>query len=39
MKEEGKPFVVEAAMAKWVASQVAKRSAERAIEWSGGLGL
>jgi short/branched chain acyl-CoA dehydrogenase len=39
MKEEGQNFVVEAAMAKMAASQVAKRASEKAIEWGGGVGL
>jgi len=39
MKEEGRNFVKEAAMAKLYASQVAERSASRAIEWMGGVGF
>ncbi|KAF9420702.1 hypothetical protein BGZ76_004061 [Entomortierella beljakovae] len=39
LKEEGKPFVKEAAMAKLYASQVAERTASRCIEWSGGIGF
>ncbi|KAK3816365.1 MAG: acyl-CoA dehydrogenase/oxidase [Benniella sp.] len=39
MKEQGKPFVKEAAMAKLYASQVAERTASRCIEWCGGIGF
>ncbi|KAJ2347245.1 hypothetical protein GGF43_004799 [Coemansia sp. RSA 2618] len=39
MKEEGKPFVKEAAMAKLYASQVAERASSKAVEWMGGLGF
>ncbi|KAF9998616.1 hypothetical protein BGZ79_007717 [Entomortierella chlamydospora] len=39
LKEEGKPFVKEAAMAKLYASQVAERTASRCIEWAGGIGF
>ncbi|KAJ2779997.1 hypothetical protein H4R18_003697 [Coemansia javaensis] len=39
LKEEGKPFVKEAAMAKLYASQVAERASSRAVEWMGGLGF
>lgn len=38
-KEEGKPFVKEAAMAKYVASQVAQKVSGQAIEWVGGIGF
>ncbi|KAJ8326423.1 hypothetical protein O5D80_005174 [Batrachochytrium dendrobatidis] len=39
LKEEGKNFVKEAAMAKLYASQVAEKSASKAIEWVGGVGF
>jgi alkylation response protein AidB-like acyl-CoA dehydrogenase len=39
LKEEGKPFIKEAAMAKLYASQVAERASSRAVEWMGGLGF
>jgi hypothetical protein len=39
MKEAGVPFVKEAAMAKLYASQVAEKSASKAIEWMGGVGF
>ncbi|KAJ2449825.1 hypothetical protein EV183_004674 [Coemansia sp. RSA 2336] len=39
LKEEGKPFVKQAAMAKLYASQVAERASSRAVEWMGGLGF
>ncbi|KAJ2791872.1 hypothetical protein GGI18_000826 [Coemansia linderi] len=39
MKEEGKPFAREAAMAKLYASQVAERAASKAVEWMGGVGF
>jgi len=38
-KEAGLPFVKEAAMAKLYASQVAERTASKAVEWMGGLGF
>ena len=38
-KMAGLPFVKEAAMAKLHASQVAERTASRAIEWCGGVGF
>ena len=38
MKEEGKSFVKEAAMAKWYASVVAEKASGSAIEWAGGVG-
>ncbi|TPX38911.1 hypothetical protein SeLEV6574_g07525 [Synchytrium endobioticum] len=37
LKEEGKPFVMEAAMAKLYASQIAQKTASQAIEWVGGV--
>ncbi|KAJ1809283.1 hypothetical protein LPJ75_004415 [Coemansia sp. RSA 2598] len=39
LKEEGKPFVKEAAMAKLYASQVAERASSKAVEWMGGVGF
>ncbi|KAJ1730365.1 hypothetical protein LPJ61_003053 [Coemansia biformis] len=39
LKEEGKPFIKQAAMAKLYASQVAERASSRAVEWMGGLGF
>ncbi|KAJ3291119.1 hypothetical protein HK104_006322 [Borealophlyctis nickersoniae] len=39
LKEEGKPFVMEAAMAKLYSSQVAEKAASKAVEWVGGVGF
>ncbi|KAF5372009.1 hypothetical protein D9615_008050 [Tricholomella constricta] len=39
LKEEGKPFTKEAAMAKYWASQVAQSVSGQAIEWAGGVGF
>ncbi|KAI9320745.1 acyl-CoA dehydrogenase/oxidase [Dichotomocladium elegans] len=39
LKEEGKPFVMEAAMAKFVAAKVAERATSYAVEWMGGNGF
>lgn len=39
LKEEGRPFTKQAAMAKLYSSQVAERVAGRAIEWAGGQGF
>jgi alkylation response protein AidB-like acyl-CoA dehydrogenase len=39
MKEAGLDFVKEAAMAKLYASQVAEKSASKAVEWMGGVGF
>ena len=39
IKEEGKNFVKEAAMAKFYASQVAQKVSGSAIEWAGGVGF
>ncbi|CAG8440348.1 7644_t:CDS:10 [Funneliformis caledonium] len=39
LKEEGKDFIKEAAMAKLYSSQVAERTASKAIEWMGGVGF
>ncbi|KAG1137872.1 hypothetical protein G6F37_010915 [Rhizopus arrhizus] len=39
LKEEGKNFIKEAAMAKLYSSQVAEHAASKAIEWCGGVGF
>jgi len=39
LKEEGRPFQIEAAQAKWVASKVAQTTASMAIDWAGGVGF
>ncbi len=39
LKDEGKPFVTEAAMAKLFASQIAETVASRAVEIFGGVGF
>ena len=39
LKMAGQPFVKEAAMAKLLSSQVAERTASRAVEWMGGMGF
>lgn len=39
LKEEGKPFTKEAAMAKYYASVVAQEASGNAIEWAGGVGF
>lgn len=39
LKEEGRPFTKQAAMAKYFASQVAQRASGSAIEWAGGQGF
>lgn len=39
LKQEGKSYVKEAAMAKLFASQVAEKAASKAIEWCGGVGF
>lgn len=39
IQEQGKPFVREAAMAKYYASNVAQRASGMAIEWAGGVGF
>ncbi|KAL0084772.1 acyl-CoA dehydrogenase/oxidase [Phycomyces blakesleeanus] len=39
LKEEGKPFIKEAAMAKLYSSQIAETAASKAIEWCGGVGF
>lgn len=37
--EAGLPFIKEAAMAKYFASEVAVKTASKAIEWMGGVGF
>ncbi|WVR06524.1 hypothetical protein IAU60_003555 [Kwoniella sp. DSM 27419] len=39
LKEEGRPFTKEAAMAKYFASVVAQKASGNAIEWAGGQGF
>jgi len=39
MKEAGVPFVKEAAMAKLYCSQIAEKTASKAVEWMGGVGF
>ncbi|CAO3592719.1 unnamed protein product [Absidia cylindrospora] len=39
LKEEGKPFVMEAAMAKFKATKVAESATSHAVEWMGGNGF
>ena len=39
LKMAGQPFVREAAMAKLFSSQVAERTASKAVEWLGGMGF
>ncbi|KAI9274179.1 acyl-CoA dehydrogenase/oxidase [Sporodiniella umbellata] len=39
LKQEGKSFIKEAAMAKLYSSQIAERAASKAIEWCGGVGF
>ncbi|KAI9034128.1 acyl-CoA dehydrogenase/oxidase [Hyaloraphidium curvatum] len=39
LKEQGRPFVKEAAMAKLYSSQVAERAASKCVEWLGGIGF
>lgn len=39
LKEEGRPFTKQAAMAKLFSSQVAQRVSGQAIEWAGGQGF
>ncbi|RUS30744.1 acyl-CoA dehydrogenase/oxidase [Jimgerdemannia flammicorona] len=39
LKEEGKIFIKEAAMAKLYSSQIAEKASSRAIEWLGGIGF
>ncbi|KAG0165694.1 hypothetical protein DFQ28_008456 [Apophysomyces sp. BC1034] len=39
LKEEGRSFIGQAAMAKLYSSQVAEKAASKAIEWCGGVGF
>lgn len=39
LKEEGRPFTKEAAMAKYYASVIAQEISGQAIEWTGGVGF
>jgi butyryl-CoA dehydrogenase/short/branched chain acyl-CoA dehydrogenase len=39
MRDAGMPFVTEAAMAKWYASEIAEKVASKAIEIHGGVGI
>ena len=39
LKDSGKPYVTEAAMAKYFASQIAERVASQAVEVLGGVGF
>ncbi|HNX20004.1 MAG TPA: acyl-CoA dehydrogenase family protein, partial [Acidobacteriota bacterium] len=39
LKEAGRPFVREAAIAKWLAAEVAERAASQAVELFGGYGF
>ena len=39
LSEAGKPFIKEAAMAKYYASEVAANAASKAVEWLGGVGF
>jgi short/branched chain acyl-CoA dehydrogenase len=39
LREEGQPFIKEAAMAKLYSSQVAEKTASKCIEWLGGVGF
>lgn len=39
LKEEGKPFTKQAAMAKWYSSVIAQKASGHAIEWAGGVGF
>ena len=39
LRDEGKPFTTEAAMAKYWSSVVAQKVAGNAIEWAGGVGF
>ncbi|OXC69975.1 hypothetical protein AYX13_01319 [Cryptococcus neoformans] len=39
LKEEGRPFTKEAAMAKYYASVIAQKASGSAIEWAGGQGF
>ena len=39
LRDAGMPFVTEAAMAKWYSSEIAEKTASRAIEVHGGVGI
>jgi alkylation response protein AidB-like acyl-CoA dehydrogenase len=39
LKEKGMPFIKEASMLKLYSSQIAERTASKAIEWLGGIGF
>ncbi|RKO98094.1 hypothetical protein CXG81DRAFT_14779 [Caulochytrium protostelioides] len=39
LKEEGRPFMYEAAMAKFFASKVAESTTAKAVGWAGGVGF
>ena len=39
LKEQGLPFIQQAAMAKLKSSQVAEQVASKAVEWMGGIGF
>ncbi|KAG0164932.1 hypothetical protein DFQ28_007291 [Apophysomyces sp. BC1034] len=39
LKEEGRPFIAQAAMAKFYAAKVAENTASHAVEWMGGNGF
>lgn len=39
LKEQGRPFIKEAAMAKLFSSQIAGKTAGKCIEWMGGVGF
>lgn len=39
LKEAGKPFTKEAAMAKLYAAQIAQKASGLAVEWAGGVGF
>lgn len=39
IREAGKPLIKEAAMAKFIASEVATRATSRCVEWLGGVGF
>jgi len=39
LKEAGKPFVMEAAMAKYYSSEIATVATSKAVEWMGGVGF
>ena len=39
LNEAGLPFIKEAAMAKYYASEIAARASSKAVEWLGGVGF